>query len=150
MLMLLFWVRTIFINLVKNGKKITLLPLKSSDHPGSSQASSTGGKNFLTITRSEAVFLADCRSSREVHALVIKGMLTVGDRQIELVIPLPVQKLLEEFVDVIPNDVSPNLPLMRSIQHAINFVLKSTLPNLLHYRISPKENETLADSGQLT
>ena len=99
-----------------------MLPLKSSDHPGSSQASSTGGKNFLTITRSEAVFLADCRSSREVHALVIKGMLTVGDKQIELVIPLPVQKLLEEFANIILDDIPPSSPPMRSIQHAIDFV----------------------------
>ncbi|GJT11670.1 reverse transcriptase domain-containing protein [Tanacetum coccineum] len=36
--------------------------------------------------------------------------------------PLPVQPLLKEFADVIPNDIPPGLPAMRDIQHCIDFI----------------------------
>lgn len=55
--------------------------------------------------------------------------------------PPEVHKLLEEFLDVIPDEL-PSEP-MRDIQHAIELVPGSQLPNLPHYRMNPKERAEL-------
>ncbi|GJW99567.1 putative CCCH-type zinc finger family protein [Tanacetum coccineum] len=44
-----------------------------------------------------------------------------------------------EFADVIPNDIPPGLPAMRDIQHCIDFILGSVIPNRPAYRMNPKE-----------
>ena len=52
--------------------------------------------------------------------------------------------MLEEFQDIMPSEVSNQLPPMREVQHAIDLIPGSTLPNLPHYCISPAENEELS------
>ena len=53
---------------------------------------------------------------------------------------LKVSKLLSEFLDVAPNELPNDLPPMRNIQHAINLVPGSQLPNLPAYRMNPLEH----------
>nr|GEW86648.1 Gag-Pol polyprotein, putative [Tanacetum cinerariifolium] len=49
---------------------------------------------------------------------------------------------LEDFKDVIPNEIPTGLP-MREVQHCINLVHGSVLPNKAAYRMNPKEHEKL-------
>ncbi|GJT06683.1 reverse transcriptase domain-containing protein [Tanacetum coccineum] len=49
------------------------------------------------------------------------------------------QPLLKEFADVIPDDIPPRLPAMRDIQHCIDFISGSAIPNRPAYRMNPKE-----------
>ena len=58
-------------------------------------------------------------------------------------IPTELASMLEEFQDIMPDEMLKQLPPMRDVQHAINLIPGSTLPNLLHYRMSPIENEEL-------
>ena len=51
--------------------------------------------------------------------------------------------VLQEFKDVFPEELPDHLPLMRDIQHVIDFVPGTTLPNLPHYKISPAEHAEL-------
>ena len=51
--------------------------------------------------------------------------------------PIELSDLLEEFQDIMPDEMPNQLPPMREIQHAIDLIPGSTLPNVSHYRMSP-------------
>ena len=47
-------------------------------------------------------------------------------------VPLEVKKFLDDFVDMVPDELPSELPPLRDIQHVIDLVRGSQLPNLLH------------------
>ena len=53
------------------------------------------------------------------------------------------QTLLEEFDDVIPNNLWTELPTICNIYHHIDLILSVSLSNVSHYRMSSKENKIL-------
>ena len=58
-------------------------------------------------------------------------------------VPLEVKNLLDDFVDMVPDELPSRLPPLRDIQHAIDLVSGSQLPNLPHYKMNPKGREEL-------
>lgn len=55
--------------------------------------------------------------------------------------PQKIQELLEQFPSI--KEKPTKLPLLRDIQNNIDLISGFSLPNLPHYRISPKEYEIL-------
>ena len=58
------------------------------------------------------------------------------DQNIGAFIPLKLQTLLEEYPTIVPKEIPLRLPLMKDIQHAINFTLGSIILNKLTYQMS--------------
>ena len=58
-------------------------------------------------------------------------------------IPPEVTLVIEKFSDVFPEELPNRLPPMHDIQHAIDLVPGSSLPNLSHYRMNSTEHDEL-------
>lgn len=54
-------------------------------------------------------------------------------------LPSAVNSLLQEFAEIFPEDVPQGLPPLRGIEHQIDFIPGSSLPNRPAYRTSPEE-----------
>ena len=100
------------------------------------------GRNFLTTLHYPSSLLDECKETREVHLMVVKGEVESRDL-VGAQISMEVQTLLKDFDDVIPEDLPIGLPPMCNIQHHIYLIQDASLPNLPYYRMSPKENEIL-------
>ena len=84
------------------------------------------------------------KESREVHALVVKHVMKVeeeGKREV----PEEAKEVLEEFKEVVLDDLPNGLPPLRDIQHHIDLVPGVSLPNLPHNRMNPKETKILQE-----
>jgi hypothetical protein len=61
----------------------------------------------------------------------------------DIPIPTEVAKVLEEYVDVIPNELLDSLPPKRDIEHHIDLIPGESLPNHASYIMSPTKHVEL-------
>jgi hypothetical protein len=111
--------------------KITLLP---SVGIGLKTTKDTGHSQSLLAKRE---FIAEMLSSKVVYLLLNNE----SSKEEEL--PEEAKKLIDEFGDVFLGELPKELPPLRDIQHQIDLVPRSSLPNRPHYRMSPREHKEL-------
>jgi hypothetical protein len=63
-------------------------------------------------------------------------------------LPEEVQELLENFTDIVVDELPNSLPLIRSISHHIELIPRESLPNKEAYRLTPRENEEVKNQVQ--
>eukprot|EP00253_Pinus_taeda_P002030 PITA_02030 len=124
---------------VKDGIKHTLVPIKEEETTETSgmRVLLMGGKQFLKQTEDSEVNYAIVRR--------VKTMLLhteVSD------LPAEIHKMLQEFGDIVVDDLPDKLPPKRSISHHIDFIPRSILPNKATYRMSPNDNEEIRKQVQ--
>ncbi|KAM0004285.1 putative nucleotidyltransferase, Ribonuclease H [Helianthus debilis subsp. tardiflorus] len=108
----------------KDGINITLAPCDPLEDTNSS----------MLVTRSVFTSLA-----KSEPAQVIFGLLIAEQNEVASVFPPEVTPLLNEFSDIFPDDIPAGLPMMRDIQHCIDFLPGSSIPNKPAYRMNPKD-----------
>jgi hypothetical protein len=126
--------------LEKNGRTHMLLPIK--DKEVKPEVSNTillmSGKELLTeVKRKEDPQFFVVRKSR-----IVLTSTRVDD------LPEEIQELLEEFVDIVVDELPRSLPPMRSVSHHIDLIPGASLPNKAAYRLTPQENEEVKKQVQ--
>ena len=67
----------------------------------------------------------------------------LNTNEIDSALSSSVVSLLQEFDDIIPEEIPPGLPPMRGIEHQIDFVPSASIPNRPAYRTNPEETKEL-------
>ena len=116
------------------GKNIILRPAKPKDCNGKRDISKLPTRNLHILKCKK--FEREGFETSLCLALVAKEV--PSDSSI-VDVPLEVKNLLDDFVDMVPDELPSELPPLRYIRHAIDLVPGSQLPNLPHYRMNPKE-----------
>ncbi|GKE14197.1 RNA-directed DNA polymerase [Tanacetum coccineum] len=96
------------------------------------------GTEALILTKSAFLDFNRYASPPLLYALMIAEQNSLHKET-----PVEVQTLLDEFKDIFPDEIPLGLPLMREIQHCIDFVLGAMIPNKPTYRMNPKKFEEL-------
>jgi hypothetical protein len=63
-------------------------------------------------------------------------------------LPEEIQELLENFSDIVVDELPHSLPPIRSISHHIDLIPGAILPNKVAYRLTPRENEEVKNQFQ--
>ena len=63
-------------------------------------------------------------------------------------LPEEIQEMLQEFGDIVVDDLPDELPSKRGISHCIDFIPGASLPNKATYRMSPKYHEEIRKQVQ--
>lgn len=114
----------------KDGTKFLLGPLKDVEK--------------VKPKKTESILITLPELKREVEN--DKGKLytlVAKDITVETSIPPPVQPVIAQFADVFLEELPLGLPLMQDIQHCIDQIPGTVLPNKAAYRMSPAENTEL-------
>ena len=116
---------------IKDGSKVILGPSKVEKSPKPIKGVEN---NLLNVSDCKKEF----EMGSEVYVLVVFEENKDSNES-----PLIMKYLLEEFSDVVPEELPHGLPPMRDIQHCIDLIPGSVLPNKAAYRMNPKEHEEL-------
>ncbi|XP_028062877.1 uncharacterized protein LOC114266193 [Camellia sinensis] len=117
---------------VKNDIRFTLLSMKEKVTSKDVSKSSTSATTLLASKE----FMEKSRDFGIVLVLVLVVHTGASTQKVE------VATLLEEYSDASPQELPPDLPPIQDIQHCIDLVPGSVLPNKLAYRMSPKEKRS--------
>eukprot|EP00253_Pinus_taeda_P002804 PITA_02804 len=125
---------------MKDGIKHTLVPIKEEE--GAPETSET---RALLVSGKQLV--KQVEDSKIGYAVVRKARTVLLHTEI-LDLPREIQQMLEEFADIVVDDLTDKLPPKRSISHHIDFRPGASLPNKAAYRMSPKDNEEIMKQVQ--
>ena len=85
--------------------------------------------------------MEEVKEAWDIIALVTKGTTLAVEKEV----PKMMWSMLEEFWDIMPEEMPEGLPPIRDIQHYIDLVHGASLTNIPHCRMSPKKNAILQE-----
>nr|GEW88922.1 hypothetical protein [Tanacetum cinerariifolium] len=89
------------------------------------------------------IFRTQCTAKGKICTVsppsVVFGLLMIKENPVTATAPLSMVPLLNEFKDVLPEEIPAGLPVIREIQHWIDFLPEASIPNKPAYRMNPKE-----------
>jgi hypothetical protein len=119
--------------LEKNGRTHMLLPIKDKEvKPEVSN---------IVLLMSGKELLKEVKKKKDPQFIMVrKPRIVLTNTRVDD-LPEEIQKLLEEFDDIVVDELPRSLPLIRSISHHIDLIPGAILPNNAVYRLMPQENE---------
>jgi hypothetical protein len=118
----------------RDGRKIIFWPLQEVEN-------STHSKGKPVLLSIGSKFIEEVKEARDIVALVTEGTPSFISQEV----PEIMRPMLDEFQDIMPEEMPEGLLPMRDIQHCIDLVPGASLSNLPHYRMSPNENDILQE-----
>ncbi|XP_074293106.1 uncharacterized protein LOC141620027 [Silene latifolia] len=115
----------------QGSKKITLTPLPPNQKNYRSPSVTDGLNGVLFLFEAEMV--KDMQQEQPVLILLSKEI----HEDVEHQLPAEIRTLLEHYQDVLPAQLPSGLPPLRGIEHQIDLVPGSVLPNRPVYRCDP-------------
>jgi hypothetical protein len=124
----------------KNGRTHMLLPIEEKKVREEA--------NTSILLMSEKELLKEVKKGQEMHFVVVRKPRVVLKSTSMDDLPEEIQKLLDNFVDIVVDELPNSLPPIRSINHHIDLILGASLPNKSAYRLTPRENEEVKNQVQ--
>ncbi|XP_074292819.1 uncharacterized protein LOC141619697 [Silene latifolia] len=120
------------------GKRIVLKPMSACDVRSMSTKKKKDG-GLVMLVKGREIEQA-IKKGEMVYLLTVKGELgtKAGSYSNSLI-----DNLLVEYQDVFPDELPPDLPPIRGIEHQIDLIPGAPLPNKAAYRCNPEETKEL-------
>jgi hypothetical protein len=114
--------------LEKNGRTHMLLPIKDKEVKPEVR--------YTVLLMSGKELLIEVKKKLEPQFIVVrKPKIVLTSTRVDD-LPEEVQKLLEELVDIVVEEVPHSLPPIRSVSHHIDLIPGASLPNKAVYRLT--------------
>jgi hypothetical protein len=119
--------------LEKNGRTHMLLPIKDKEVKPKTRN--------IVLLMSGKELLTEVKNKEDAQFFVVRKpkIILTSTRVDDL--PEEIQELLEEFADIVVDELPHSLPPMRSVSHHIDLIPGASLSNKAAYRLMPQENE---------
>jgi hypothetical protein len=115
--------------LEKNGRTHMLLPIKDKEVK-------PGVRNTVLLMSGKEL-LTEVKKKEEPQFIVVrKPRIVLTSTRVDD-LPEEVQELLEEFTDIVVDELPRSLPPIRSISHQIDLIPGASFPNKAVYRLTP-------------
>jgi hypothetical protein len=115
--------------LEKNGRMHMLLPIKEKEVKTE--------VNNIVLLMSGKELLQEVKKKEDTQFILVrKPRIVLNNTRIDD-LPEEIQELLEEFVDIVVDELPCSLPPIRSISHHIDLIPGASFPNKATYRLMP-------------
>jgi hypothetical protein len=97
--------------------------------------------NTSILLMSGKELLKEVKKEQEMQFVVVRKPRVILTSTSMDDFPEEVQELLDNFVDIVVDELPNSLPPIRSINHHIDLIPEASLPNKEAYRLTSQENE---------
>ncbi|XP_056846143.1 uncharacterized protein LOC130497407 [Raphanus sativus] len=140
--------RTNYYSFKFKDRKYNLAPLSPSEvHELQTKMNKEDQVSKTNLMISPGAVLKTLSAQGTVLLMVLKECLSTGSSEAQQV-PKPAQAVLDKFQDLFPEEIPAGLPPIRGIEHQIDLVPGSALPNKPAYRMNPEETKELEKQVQ--
>jgi hypothetical protein len=126
--------------LEKNGRMHMLLPMEEK------RAKEEANTSILLMSQKE--LLKEVKEEEEMQFTVVRKPRVILTSTSLNDLPEEVREMLDNFADIVVDELPNSLPPIRSISHHIDVIPEASLPNKATYRLTPRENEEVKNQVQ--
>jgi hypothetical protein len=126
--------------LEKNGRTHMLFPMEDK------KVKEEASPSILLMSGKE--LLNEVKKEHEMQFVVVRNPRVILTSTYVDDLPVEIQELLDNFVDIVVDELPHSFPPIRSISHHIDLIPGESFPNKEAYRLTPQENEEVKNQVQ--